>query len=62
MFCECLIITSLDLSNFNIDNVSNMNYMFKDCIYLKNINNDAIDLEDLISTYNSIDELELEYL
>jgi len=62
MFCECFLITSLDLSNFNIDNVSNMYYMFKDCIYLKNINNDAIDLEDLISTYNSIDELELEYL
>ncbi len=31
MFYQCYSLTSLDLSNFNINNVKDMSYMF--CLY-----------------------------
>ena len=31
MFCDCNSLISLDISNFNNENVVNMNYMFYNC-------------------------------
>ena len=37
MFYNCKSLNSLDLSNFNINNVKNMNWMFYDNCSLMNI-------------------------
>ena len=31
MFCSCYSLTKLDLSNFNTQNVTDMDYMFYNC-------------------------------
>ena len=38
MFHECSSLTSIDLSNFNTDNVTDMGGMFYGCSSLTNIN------------------------
>ena len=38
MFSKCESLTNIDLSNFNTQNVINMNSMFSNCQSLKNIN------------------------
>ncbi len=38
MFCECSTLTSVDLSNFNTENVTNMNSMFRECSNLTYLN------------------------
>ena len=38
MFANCLLLTSLDLSNFDTSQVTNMNAMFYNCISLEYIN------------------------
>ena len=38
MFRGCVCLESIDLSNFNMQNVSNAYYMFRNCISLKSIN------------------------
>ena len=38
MFNCCLSLTNLNLSNFNTQNVTDMNYMFYDCYSLTNLN------------------------
>ena len=38
LFYGCELLTNLDLSNFNSQNVSNMSYMFCCCFSLKNLN------------------------
>ena len=38
MFCECSTLISLDLSNFNTENVTNMNSMFRECSNLTFLN------------------------
>ena len=38
MFVYCRSLTSLDLSNFDTQNVKNMEYMFYDCISLISLN------------------------
>ena len=38
MFEGCSSLTNVDLSNFNIDNVTDMNGMFSRCISLKDEN------------------------
>ena len=38
MFHECSSIINIDLSNFNIQNVTDMSYMFSDCSSIININ------------------------
>ena len=38
MFYGCFNLTSLDLSNFKTDKVTNMIYMFFGCVHLKNLN------------------------
>ena len=37
MFNDCNSLTSLDLSNFNTQNVTNMKYMFYDCYLLTSL-------------------------
>ena len=37
MFYGCSNLTSLDLSNFDTSNVTNMTYMFRGCVNLKTI-------------------------
>ena len=37
MFNECKSLKSIDLSNFNTQNVTNMNDMFRECKSLKSI-------------------------
>ena len=38
MFCNCNRLTSLDLSNFNSQNVINMKFMFSNCTSLESLN------------------------
>ena len=38
MFYECSALKELNLSNFNTNNVSNMNHMFNKCSSLKELN------------------------
>ena len=38
MFSGCELLTNIDLSNFNTQNVINMACMFKGCKNIKNIN------------------------
>ena len=38
MFCDCNSLTDLDLSNFNTQNVTDMNEMFSYCNSLKKNN------------------------
>ena len=38
MFNNCFSLTSLNLSNFNTNNVNNMKYMFYDCSSLTSLN------------------------
>ena len=38
MFCNCSSLTSLNLSNFNTNNVTNMYCMFCDCSSLTSLN------------------------
>ena len=37
MFFNCNLLTILDLSNFNTQNVTNMSYMFSNCYSLKSL-------------------------
>ena len=37
MFCYCIYLTSLDLSDFDTYNVTNMSYMFSFCNYLTDL-------------------------
>ena len=50
MFSDCSSLTNLNLSNFNTNNVTNMEYMFFGCSSLTNNNiivNDNRILEEL---------------
>ena len=38
MFHGCSLLESLDLSNFDTSNVTNIDYMFTDCFSLKDLN------------------------
>ena len=38
MFFGCSSLTNLDISNFNTQNVTNMNYMFNGCDSLEKMN------------------------
>ena len=38
MFCNCCSLISLNLSNFNTNNVIDMSWMFRGCKSLTNIN------------------------
>ena len=38
MFCNCSSLTSLNLSNFNTKNVTNMSSMFSECSSLTSLN------------------------
>ena len=38
MFSGCTYLTNLNISNFNTQNVTNMNNMFADCSSLTNLN------------------------
>ena len=47
MFYGCQSLTSLDLSNFNTENVWDMNYMFTNTYKLREINFENIDTSSL---------------
>ena len=49
LFCDCSLITSIDLSHFNAEDVIYMGWMFYECLSLTNI-----DLSNF-NTYNTID-------
>ena len=38
MFCGCSSLKELNLSNFNTNNVNNMEYMFSECSSLNELN------------------------
>ena len=38
MFRECSLLTKINLSNFNTNNLINMGFMFDECTSLTNIN------------------------
>ena len=47
MFCNCLLLTSINLSNFNSNNVTNMSCMFSGCSSLKSINLSNLNTNDV---------------
>ncbi len=58
MFYECSSLTSLDLSNFNTNNVEDMKYMFYNCSSLTSLNlsnfntNNVTNMEGMFSGLN----------
>ena len=52
MFAFCSLLTSLDLSNFNTGNVTDMSYMFSGCSNIESIKMGG-DIKNL-SSYNAI--------
>ena len=59
MFCDCNSLTNLNLSNFNTQNVTNMNSMFKDCNSLIKLNlyfntQNVTDMNDMFKNCNSL--------
>jgi surface protein len=60
MFCDCSSLTSLDLSNFNTDNVKDMSYMFYYCTSLTSLDlfnfntNNVKDMREMFSHCSSL--------
>ena len=58
MFNKCSSLTSLNLSNFNTNNVIDMRYMFYECSSLTSLNlsnfntNNVIDMREMFSGIN----------
>ena len=50
MFYNCILLTSLNLSNFDTQKVRNMSYMFSNCVNLEYINLKNFDEKNLGST------------
>ena len=53
MFSYCYSLSSLDLSNFNTQNVTNMEYMFFHCNSLSSIN---------LSNFNTKNVIDMRYM
>ena len=59
MFCDCSSLTSLNLSNFNTNNVTNMREMFRGCSSLTSLNlsnyntNNVTDMRDMFYNINN---------
>ena len=49
MFFACDSITSLDLSNFDTQNVTNMKYMFSGCISLSSLDLSNFNTQNVIT-------------
>ena len=64
-FCGCESLTSLDLSNFNTENVTNMRNMFSVCVKLKELNlekfntNKVTDMSNMFCGCDSLTSLNL---
>ena len=59
MFSNCVLLTSLNLSNFNTSNVKNMENMFYSCInlsYINLYNFDESNLEDFKDIFFGVPE------
>ena len=58
LFYDCSSLTSLNLSNFNTNNVNDMRYMFSYCSSLTSLNlsnfntNNVTNMEDIFSGLN----------
>ena len=65
MFYECSSLTSLNLSNFNTNNVTNMSNMFSDCSSLTSLNlsnfntNNVTNMSYMFSNCSSLTSLNL---
>ena len=65
MFCECELLTNIDLSNFKTQKVINMSYMFFGCISLTNIdlsnfnNQNVTDMRNMFSGCKSLFNIDL---
>ena len=65
MFADCSSLTNLNLSNFNTQNVTDMNHMFSDCSSLTNINlsnfntQNVTDMNHMFSNCSSITNINL---
>ena len=65
MFCGCWKLISLDLSNFNTQNVNNMDYLFYDCFSLISLNlshlntQNANSVKDMFQGCKSLENINL---
>ena len=65
MFYDCNKLTSINLSNFNTENVNNMSYMFSNCTSLKKLNlsnfntKNVTNMDSMFSNCYSLEELNL---
>ena len=65
MFRDCSLLTSINLSNFNTNNVNNMGYMFCGCSSLTSINlsnfntNNVTNMADMFSYCSSLTSINL---
>ncbi len=63
MFSDCSSLTSLDLFNFNINNVKDMSYMFSNCSSLTSLDlfnfniNNVKDMREMFSHCSSLTSL-----
>ena len=63
MFSDCESLESLNLSNFDTSNVTDMRYMFDGCyklrtIYMRNCSQTTIDkIKDALSEANILDQV-----
>ena len=53
MFYNCKTLINIDLSSFNISNVTNMINMSKDCIALKKIDLSNFNTQNVIHMYGT---------
>ena len=59
MFCDCNKLTSLNLSNFNTNNVNNMSYMFSFCSSLTSLNLSNFNtnnVKDMINMFSGVNK------
>ena len=65
MFCRCYSLISIDLSSFNVINVTNMKGIFYECYNLKSIDlstcnkNQIINMSDIFSKCYSLKSIDL---
>ena len=65
MFYNCSLLSSINLSNFNTNNVTNMSYMFSNCYSLNSINlsnfntNNVTNMSDMFYNCSSLNSINL---
>ena len=60
MFCGCSSLETLDLSNFNTSNVTDMSFMFSGCYSLKKVIMKNCDKETIDKISEALEEADID--